>query len=570
MEKKVRRSGFIEGTFFATTAIIIVKLLGMLYVVPFYKIVGSQGGALYSYAYNIYLLFLEISSAGLPNAISKIISEYDTLGYANTKKRAFGLAKKILLFISIVVFLILFVFAEEIGMFIIGDIQGGNTYQDIAFVIRCVSPAVVVVPFLSITKGYLQGHKVIAPSSTSQVVEQVVRILVILTGSYLALNVFNKSLSLAVGIAVSGAFFGALAALISIQLFFRKNLILTESVKTEVHKDYSDYIEAANATGMTKENSIAVGSAITNTEGMEVSNTQGFERTLSQERTRTDSHSHTDSSGFTYTYEEGHEEEYHEGSESHWEGEISVGAEAEAKLPFIAKADVSAEVGVNFGHNWSDGWSETDTTSESYEYNFESSDTYEHSFSVTNGESISNSLEQSISSSKEHSLSKSLESSESVGSSFEKSLTKGSESSSGREQENAVAVGIGYGVDYQTENSYEHSTEVTRTFDAREDDLVKGVGWKLCDYIVKVPFYVEAIDKSSLSNTDEDPVVLYGQYVEYNLLQGVCRVFANGYIEHWYTGELVNYAEFFDGFITATELVDKAKLQQTEKVPKGV
>ncbi len=342
------------------------------------------------------------------------------------------------------------------------------------------------------------------------------------------------------------------------------------SKSTVVHKDYSDYIEAANATGMTKENSIAVGSAITNTEGMEVSNTQGFERTLSQERTRTDSHSHTDSSGFTYTYEEGHEEEYHEGSESHWEGEISVGAEAEAKLPFIAKADVSAEVGVNFGHNWSDGWSETDTTSESYEYNFESSDTYEHSFSVTNGESISNSLEQSISSSKEHSLSKSLESSESVGSSFEKSLTKGSESSSGREQENAVAVGIGYGVDYQTENSYEHSTEVTRTFDAREDDLVKGVGWKLCDYIVKVPFYVEAIDKSSLSNTDEDPVVLYGQYVEYNLLQGVCRVFANGYIEHWYTGELVNYAEFFDGFITATELVDKAKLQQTEKVPKGV
>ena len=231
MEKKVRRSGFIEGTFLATTAIIIVKVLGMLYVVPFYKIVGSQGGALYSYAYNIYLLFLEISSAGLPNAISKIISEYDTLGYANTKKRAFSLAKKILLFISIIVFLLLFVFAEEIGMFIIGDIEGGNTFQDIAFVIRCVAPAIIIVPFLSITKGYLQGHKIIAPSSTSQVVEQVVRIFVILTGSYLALNIFNKSLSFAVGIAVSGAFFGALAALITIKVFFRKNSILKEEYK---------------------------------------------------------------------------------------------------------------------------------------------------------------------------------------------------------------------------------------------------------------------------------------------------------------------------------------------------
>ena len=231
MEKKVRRSGFIEGTFLATTAIIIVKVLGMLYVVPFYKIVGSQGGALYSYAYNIYLLFLEISSAGLPNAISKIISEYDTLGYANTKKRAFSLAKKILLFISIIVFLLLFVFAEEIGMFIIGDIEGGNSFQDIAFVIRCVAPAIIIVPFLSITKGYLQGHKIIAPSSTSQIVEQVVRIFVILTGSYLALNIFNKSLSFAVGIAVSGAFFGALAALITIKVFFRKNSILKEEYK---------------------------------------------------------------------------------------------------------------------------------------------------------------------------------------------------------------------------------------------------------------------------------------------------------------------------------------------------
>lgn len=233
----MKKNSFIEGTMIATVSIILVKLLGMLYVVPFYKIVGSQGGALYSYAYNIYLLFLNISSAGLPNAISKIISEYDTLGYMYTKNKSFTIAKKILLFVSVITFLFLFVFAEEIGMLIIGDLQGGNTYQDVAFVVRCVAPAVLVVPFLSITKGYLQGHKIVTPSSTSQVIEQVVRIFIILSGSYLVLKVFNGSLSLSVGVAVSSAGISALIAYLYIRRKFKKAALIDPSVKMKKEEE---------------------------------------------------------------------------------------------------------------------------------------------------------------------------------------------------------------------------------------------------------------------------------------------------------------------------------------------
>lgn len=226
----MKKNNFIEGTMIATISIIIVKLLGMLYVIPFYKIVGSQGGALYSYAYNIYLLFLNISSAGLPNAISKIVSEYDTLGYENTKNRSFSIARKIIMFVSIITFLILFVFAEEIGMFIIGDLKGGNTYQDVAFVVRCVAPAVLVVPFLSITKGYLQGHKIVTPSSTSQIIEQIARITVILCGSYLVLNVFNGTLRLAVGLATASAGISAFIAYLYIRRKFKEAAMLNPDV----------------------------------------------------------------------------------------------------------------------------------------------------------------------------------------------------------------------------------------------------------------------------------------------------------------------------------------------------
>lgn len=232
----MKKNSFIEGTIIATLAIVFVKILGMLYVIPFYSIVGSDGGALYSYGYNIYLIFLGISSAGLPDAISKIISEYNALGLHDAKNRAYKIGKKIISFISVIAFIALFVFAEEIGKFIIGDLNGANTFEDVAFVIRCVAPAVLLIPYLSITKGYLQGHKFISPSSTSQLIEQIVRIFVILCGSYLVLKVFNGTLSLAIGISVSGAFFGGVCAYIYLRRAVKKNkesLAMSEDAKKD-------------------------------------------------------------------------------------------------------------------------------------------------------------------------------------------------------------------------------------------------------------------------------------------------------------------------------------------------
>jgi O-antigen/teichoic acid export membrane protein len=219
----MKKNSFITGTFIATASVILVKILGMLYVVPFYIIVGSKGGALYSYAYNIYLIFLSLSSAGIPSAISKIISEYNALGLVEAKTRAYKIGQKLIGYFSVASFILLFVFAEEIGKLILGDLTGGNTIKDVAFTIRCVSFAVLIVPYLSVAKGYLQGHKYFTAPSTSNLIEQLVRIFIILSGSYLAYRVFDSSLTLAVGIAVSGAFFGGVAAYYYLKVKINKN-----------------------------------------------------------------------------------------------------------------------------------------------------------------------------------------------------------------------------------------------------------------------------------------------------------------------------------------------------------
>ena len=229
----MKKNSLIEGALIATIGIIIVKVIGLLYVIPFNAIIGEQGGALYGYAYNIYNLFLAVSSAGFPFAISKLTSEYNALGYKKAVKDTYQLSLKIILIISIVIFIFLFIFAPQIAKLIIGESTSGNSYTDIAFVIRMISFAILVVPFLSVTKGFLQGHKFIAPTSSSQIIEQIIRVAIILIGSFLALKVFNTDMKTAVGIAVSGAFFGGIVAYIYLKIKIRKSKLLPNKIKKD-------------------------------------------------------------------------------------------------------------------------------------------------------------------------------------------------------------------------------------------------------------------------------------------------------------------------------------------------
>ena len=282
-------------------------------------------------------------------------------------------------------------------------------------------------------------------------------------------------------------------------------------------KDFSTYKEVGEAKSTAKEESLS--QEITNSSGMSISNAVSnstelssvVSETLEQEVSETI----TDTIGSSI------------GSE--------IGAEG-----FGVEAKVTAEI--------------TAELSDSYTVGTVNSQTYETGISnaVTNEQSITSDIQSSITGG----------SSTTNSSSIENSLTNGENSTIGQENAKEMAVDIGYGVDYAYGQEESTTVAVERTFNAREEDEVKNVGWKLCEYVVKIPYYIEAVKVDSSG----EETVLYGQYVNYNLLNGVSRVFANGYIEHWYTGELVAYADFFEGFITANELVDMAKDQAAAKI----
>lgn len=230
----MKKDSFVKGAYMATICVFIAKFIGIIYVIPFYSIIGEQGGALYGYAYNIYSIFLAISTAGIPTAVSKLISEYDAKGEENTKNKVYGESLKIISIICFIAFLLLIIFAPQIGKLIIGEATGGNSISDIALVIRCISLAIITVPFLSVTRGLLQGNKYITPTSKSEIIEQILRIIILLFGSYVIIKVFNKSVTEGVCISVLGAGIGGLGAYLYLMRIIRKNKLLKKTEKNKI------------------------------------------------------------------------------------------------------------------------------------------------------------------------------------------------------------------------------------------------------------------------------------------------------------------------------------------------
>lgn len=220
----MKKNSFMEGSFIATLGIIVCKIIGLVYVIPFYAMISNTGAALYSYAYSIYAVFLSLSTSGIPIAMSKLVSEYNSLEYYHTKEKIYKLGNILIMSLGLFFFLVLFFLAPTISSFILGNATGGNTVSDVTLVIRVVASALLIVPSLSVIKGYYQGHKFITQPSISNVIEQLIRVFIILVGCFLSLKVFHQTESFAIAIAVFAATIGALMAYLYLYFKKKKNI----------------------------------------------------------------------------------------------------------------------------------------------------------------------------------------------------------------------------------------------------------------------------------------------------------------------------------------------------------
>lgn len=214
----MKKSVFIKGATILSLAGIIVKILGAFFKIPLANMIGDTGMAYFTPSYYIYSFFLTLATAGIPVAISKLVSESRTLGNDVQAQRVFILSSRLMLALGAVSFAIVFFGAELFA----------NALQlpEIIISMKSIAPALLIVPLLASYRGYFQGIHNMMPTAISQIVEQGFRVIIgllfayILYAQVLELPLAYSPEALGAAGATFGAVAGAFGGLIAIVLIY--------------------------------------------------------------------------------------------------------------------------------------------------------------------------------------------------------------------------------------------------------------------------------------------------------------------------------------------------------------
>ena len=214
MSDSSKKQNFLYGTAMLAMATAIVKIIGAIYKIPLNAIIGKQGFSYYSTAYEIYNVLLMISTAGLPVAMSRMISQASSLGHYNQVRRIFSTARTIFLSLGITGSLLMTIFCRQLAAF--------QNQPDAWAAIGCLGPCVLLICVMSTFRGFFQGQSNMLPTSVSQVIEAVVKLIVGM-GAAIAILYFSKSIPLAAGGAILGVTTSCLVSALYLYSRFRKH-----------------------------------------------------------------------------------------------------------------------------------------------------------------------------------------------------------------------------------------------------------------------------------------------------------------------------------------------------------
>lgn len=195
---------FVKGAAILSVTGIVAKVLGAIFRIPLSNWIGADGMSYYGVAYPIYSFFLIIATAGLPVAISKMVSERIAIGDYINAHRVYKVSLKIMLAIGTAGFVICF-FGSDIIATAMGNSGGAAS-------LRAISPALLTAPIVASFRGYSQGQQRMMPTGASEVIEQLLRALAGLGLSYYFLHTVSGLQKPAAG-ATFGASAGSFAAL---------------------------------------------------------------------------------------------------------------------------------------------------------------------------------------------------------------------------------------------------------------------------------------------------------------------------------------------------------------------
>jgi stage V sporulation protein B len=212
MSEPSKKQSFLHGTALLAAATAIVKIIGALYKIPLKMIIGDEGFSYFNTAYEIYSLLLLVSTAGLPVAMSRMISQSSSLGHSNQVRKVYTTARNLFLALGIAGTLFMTLCCKWLAR-----VQG---QPDAFYAIACLGPCVLLICMMSTYRGFFQGQVNMIPTSVSQVLEAFTKLIV---GIGLALLVISQTGNIpqAAGAAILGVTISCVASVVYLLRCFR-------------------------------------------------------------------------------------------------------------------------------------------------------------------------------------------------------------------------------------------------------------------------------------------------------------------------------------------------------------
>lgn len=222
-----------EGVIILMLSQVVVKIVGLIYKLYLTNKegFGDKGNAIYSSGFQIYALLLTISSIGVPNAISKLVSSKVAVGDNKGAYRVFKIAFALFGFLGFLGSSILFFGANYIA----------NVYLQIPeaeMTILALSPSVFLVSISSVLRGYFNGRENISVTANSQSLEQIFKtIFTILIVEQIASISCNNTIMMAAGATIATTL-ATLFSLVYLYRYFvkRKQEVWQEVISSKIHK----------------------------------------------------------------------------------------------------------------------------------------------------------------------------------------------------------------------------------------------------------------------------------------------------------------------------------------------
>ena len=243
MSETEKKQNFLQGAALLAIATAIVKVIGAFYKLPLNMAIGAEGYSYFTTAYDIYSVLLLISTAGLPVAVSRMISQASTLQAYTRLRKIFRTSLGIFAVIGVVSTLLMMAGAKPLANLM--------NQPDAWISIACLGPCGLLICLMSAYRGYFNGQGNMAPTSVTQVIEALGKLVVGLILAFAIIH-FTQNVAMAAGGAIIGVTAGSALALVYMLAKFRRS-----------YRQLPVTAEAAGSTGDTVKELLAIAIPIT-------------------------------------------------------------------------------------------------------------------------------------------------------------------------------------------------------------------------------------------------------------------------------------------------------------------